>query len=157
MSPIPTIDKWFPMHTGEWERRWHLELDQVNDMMINFPHCIWNYRAGVGNKGPGFEVIWWRLDVQISWRLIWFFTMKGVELINLSSKTWREEFIVLDNSCISLVFNTSTEFTNILLSHAKICKNWLGICCFIADGIWRTKMSRALIWSGQCCWISKYL
>ena len=29
IGPIPTINKWFLLHTREWERRGHIELEQV--------------------------------------------------------------------------------------------------------------------------------
>ena len=29
IGPIPTINKWFLIHTREWDHRWHLGLDHV--------------------------------------------------------------------------------------------------------------------------------
>ena len=74
---------------------------------------------GVERRGPVFELSYWSLSVTLSWRLIWFFTTKGVEMIHLSSKSWWEEFRATDDSGIILVSNPSTEFANTILSHVE--------------------------------------
>ena len=61
-------------------------------------------------------MIFWRLDVTLSWWISWFITMKGVEMIHIFSKTWWEGLWATDDAGISLVFNTSTSFANTLLS-----------------------------------------
>ena len=67
--------------------RVNLNITIINGAMIKSPHGSWNHRAGFGRRGPGFEVIFWRLAVPLSWSFICFFTMKGVELIHLYSNT----------------------------------------------------------------------
>ena len=52
IGPILTINKWFSIHTGEWERRWHLGMDKVlihffiNIVVIygfsSIGICMWN-------------------------------------------------------------------------------------------------------------------
>ena len=129
----------------------NLNITIINGTMIKSTHDNWNHRAGDGRRGYEFEVIFWRLNVQLYWWFIWFFIMKGVELIHLYHKTWWEEVRSTDDSGIRLVSNPSTEFANNILYHADICNNWMYIWCIIVDGIWRIKMMRALAWSGQCC------
>ena len=46
-------------------------------------------------------------------------TMKCIELIHLSPKTWREEFWNMDDAGISHVSNSSTAFTHTHLSRAE--------------------------------------
>ena len=126
-------------------------------MVIKSPHDSWNHRSGVGRRGPGFGVICWRLDAPLSWWLIWFFAIKGVELIHLSYQTWWEEFWATDDAGISFVSNYSTTFANNLLYHAEICNNWLERWCIIVDGIWMSEMMRSITWSGQFFFISNHL
>ena len=102
-----------------------LNITVVNGTVIKSPRGSWNHRDGFGRRGPGFEVSFWRLDVPFSWWFIWFFNMKGVELIHISSKTWWYKFRATYDAGISLVSNTSTSFANTLLSHAESCNNWL--------------------------------
>ena len=52
--------------------------------------------------------------------------------------------------------NYSTEFVNRFLSSAEICNNWLESFCVIVGGIGRTKMMRALTWSGQVSSVSNH-
>ena len=134
--------------------RVNLNITIINEMIIKSPHDSWNNSNGFERRCTGFEVIFWMLAVTLSWRFIWCFTMKGVELIYLSSKTWWEKFSATDDSGIIFVSNTSTEFANTLLSHLCSCKNWMERWCIIVDGRWRTAMMRDLTWSGQCCWRS---
>ena len=119
---------------------WSVDFDItiINDIMINSPHDSWNNRAGVGSRGPGFEVRCYRLASPLSPWFVWFITMKGVELIRVSSKTWWGEFRDMDDSGINFLSNYSTTFENNLLYHAEICNNWLYWCCIIVDGRWRT-------------------
>ena len=65
--------------------RVNLNITIINGMMIKFLCGIWNNRTGFGRIGRGFEVSWFRLAVPLYWWLIWFFTMKFVELIHPSS------------------------------------------------------------------------
>ena len=129
--------------------RANLNIIIINGMVITSTHDRWNHRAGFGRRGTGFEVSFWILAVSLSWWLIWFFTMKGVELIHLYSTTQWEEFRATDDSGTSLVSNPSTEFKHSLLYHAKSCNIWLEICCIIVDGIRRKKIMIALTWSVQ--------
>ena len=69
--------------------RVNFNITIINGMMIKSTCDIWNHRASVGRKGPGFEVSCCRLAVTIYWWFI-FFTMKEVEIINLSFKNWWE-------------------------------------------------------------------
>ena len=137
--------------------RVNLNITIINDMTIKSPHDSWNHRASVRNRGPGFEVICWRLAVPLSWGFIWLFTIKGVELIHLSYKTWWEEFRAIEDEGISLVYNPSTVFAINHLYNAESCNNWLYILFIIVDGRRRTKMMKALTWSGKCCWSSNNL
>ena len=140
-----------------WELlRFNFNIIIINGMIIKYPHDSWNHRAGVGRRGYGFEVRLWRLDVTLSWRFIWFFTMKGIETIHISFKTCWEEFRATDDAGISLVCNPSTSFENILLFHVESCNNWLEICCIIVDGILSTEMMISLNWSGKYCWSSNH-
>ena len=103
----------------KWKNwRVNLNITIINGMMIKYTNDCWNHRAGVGRRSHWFEVIFWRLAVTLSWRFIWFFNIEGVELINLSSKTWWEEFRATDDAAVILVSNPSTVFTNTLLYHA---------------------------------------
>ena len=120
--------------------RANLNIIIINGMVITSTHDRWNHRAGFGRRGTGFEVSFWILAVSLSWWLIWFFTMKGVELIHLYSTTQWEEFRATDDSGISLVSNPSIAFTNSLLSHMESCNISLERCYIIFDEIWRTKM-----------------
>ena len=79
-------------------------------------------------------------------------TMKGVELIHLSSKTLWEEVSSTNDAGRSLMSNHSTAFANTLLSHTDSWNNWLERCSIIFDWRWRTKIMRALTWIGQCIW-----
>ena len=121
--------------------------------MIKSTHDSWNHITGFGRRGPGFEVSFWRLAVPLYWWLSCLITMKDVELINISYKTWWEELRYTYDSGISLVSNTSTEFANTLLSHAEICNKRLKICCINVGGRWRAEMMITLTWNGQCSWI----
>ena len=76
-----------------------------------------------------------RFPVRIYWWIIWFFTMKGVELIHISYKNWWEEFRATDDAGIILVSNPSTPFENTLLYLAESFNNGLEICYIIVDGI----------------------
>ena len=155
------ISNWFN-RSGVWiwnrsrvEFSWklwrvNLNITIINFMMIKYPHDSWNHRADIGRGGSGFEVSCCRLGVTLSWWFIWFFAVKGVELINLSYKTWWEEFMSMDDAGISLITNTSAEFANTLLSPVESCNNWLERWCIIFYGRRGTKIMRALTWSGQC-------
>ena len=110
-----------------------------------------------GRRGPIFEVSCWRLAIPLSWWISSFFTMKGVELIHLYYKTWWDAFRSTDDAGISLISNPFAAFTNTLLSHAESCNNWLESFRIIVDGIWRTKMMRALTWSGKYSWNSNHI
>ena len=63
--------------------RVNLKITITTGMMIKYNYDIWNHRTDFGRRGPGFEVICWRLTVPPSWWISFFFTMKGVELIDL--------------------------------------------------------------------------
>ena len=106
--------------------RVNLNTTIINVIIINYLHYSWNHRTGFGMRGPGFEVSGCMLAAPLSWWIIWLFTMKGVEIIHISSKNWREEFRSKDDSGISFVSNPSTSFSNSLLYNAKIWNNWLG-------------------------------
>ena len=129
----------------------------INVITIKPPHDIWNQRAGVGRICPVFEVSCWSLAVPLSLWFIWFFTMKGVELIYLSYKNCWEKFWATDDAGISFVSISSTKFTNTLLFHAESCNNCLERCCIIVDGIRRTKIMRVLTWSVQLFWRHNHL
>ena len=162
------IIDWFN-RSGVWIWNWfrvrinwklwsgNFNITNINGMMINSPHDSWNHKVGFGRRGTGFEVSCRRLAVPFSWWLIWFITMKCIELIHISHKTWWEEFWTTDDAGIRFVSNYSTAFTNALLYHAEIYNNWLGSWCLIVDGIWRSEIMRALTWSGQCFWSSNHL
>ena len=124
--------------------RLNLSITIINVTRINSPHNSWNHRPGFGGRGTGFELIFWRLDVTLSWWLSWFITMKGVALFHLYSTTWWEEVRDMDDSCIRLVYNSSTEFTNNILLNAESCNNWQGIFCINICGRRSTKMMRVL-------------
>ena len=134
-----------------------LNITIINGIITKSTHDIWKHRTGFGRRGPEFEGSCWRLSVTLSWWFIWFFTMKGIEWIHISSKTWWEEFRSMDDTCISLVFNPSTSSANILLYHAESCNNWMEICCIIVDGRQSANMMRAMNWSGQCFCSSNHL
>ena len=76
----------FTFNWKPWMVNYNITI--INGMMIKCPHDSWNYRTVLGRRGPGFKVIFWRLYVTLSWWLVWLFTMKGIELIHLSSKNW---------------------------------------------------------------------
>ena len=90
---------------------WRVKLNTtiINGMMIKPPYDIWNHRASVGRRGPVFGVIFWRLNVTLSWCFIRLITMKGVELIHIYSKNWWEEIRDTDDAGIRIVSNTSTS------------------------------------------------
>ena len=125
-----------------------ININIIKGMMIKYPHDSWNHRSGVGRRGSGFEVILWRLNVTLSWSLIYLLSMKGFELIHLSSKIWWKEFRSTYYSGIRLVSNPSTVFANTILSHTEIWNNWLERWCIIVDGRRRTEMMIELTWSG---------
>ena len=127
-----------------------LNITIINGMVIKSHHDSWNHRNSFGRRGTGFEVRFWRLDVPLSWWLSWFITIKGVELVRISSNNWWEEVRATDNSGISLVSNSSKYFANNLLSNVKICNKWLESLCIFVRGIWGNKIMIALNWSGQC-------
>ena len=135
--------------------RLNLNITIINVMMIKSPHDIWNQRTFFGRRGPVFEVRWWRLAVKLSWWISWFTTIKGIKLVHISSKTWREEVRAVDNSGIILLSNSSTAFINNLLSNAESFNNCMESFCINFLDRWGTKMMRALNWSGQCSWVSK--
>ena len=91
--------------------------------MIKSTHDILNHRTGFGGRYPGFEVIWQRLAVSLSWWISWFFNTKGVALIHIYYNNWWEEFKATDDAGISLVYDPSTSFANTLISHAERCNN----------------------------------
>ena len=124
--------------------RVNININIINSIMTGSPHYSWNHRAVVGRRGPVFEVSLWRLTVPLYWWFIWFFNMKYVALIIFSSKTWWEEFMAMDDACISLVSNPSTAFSNNVLYHADIWNKFLEIYCIIVDGRLRNKMTRSL-------------
>ena len=75
------------------------------------------------------------MDVPLYWSFIWFFTMKGVVMIHIFSKTWWEETRATDDAGISLVSNLSTALANNLLSsHGEVCNTSLERCCIIVGG-----------------------
>ena len=135
-------------------RLWRVNLNITinNGMMIKYRCDSWNLRTAFVRRGPVFEVWFLRLALPLSWWLSWFFTMKGVEFIHLTSKTWWEKLRANYYACISLVSNTSTSFTNNRMSHAESYNNWLESWCIIGDERWRINMMRELTWSGQCRW-----
>ena len=118
--------------------------------MIKSPS--WNHRAGFRRRGLVFQMGLWRFYVPLSWWFIWFFTLKGIETIHLSSKNWWKGFRVTYDVDISLVPNPSISFANTLLSRTDIWINCLYRCCINIEWRWRTKIMRLLTWSGQCCW-----
>ena len=95
--------------------RVNLNIIITNIMMIKYPYNIRNHRTGFGRRDPWFEGDLWRFAVPLSWRTIWFITMKVIELVHLSSKTWWELVRATDDSGISLVSNYSIELANSLL------------------------------------------
>ena len=114
--PHFTIINWFN-RSGVWIwnifrvkfnwKLWRVSLNItiINGMMIKSLRDSWKHRTCFGSRGYVFEVIFWRLAVPLYWWLSWFLTMKGVEFINLSSKTWWEKFRATDDTDISLVSN----------------------------------------------------
>ena len=162
------IVSWFN-RSGVWIWNWfrvklnwktwsvNLKTTIINGMMINFPHDSWNHRYGVVRIGPRFEVSCWMLADTLSWWFIWFITMKVVGLIRISYKIWWEVFWTTDNAGISLESNYSTALSNILLSCAEICNNWLERLCIIFNGRWRFEMMIELIWIDRCFWGSNRL
>ena len=130
-----------------------LNITIINGKMINSPHDSWNHRNDFWRRVHRFKVSYWRLDIPISWWISRFITKKGVELVHFSSKAWWEEVRSTDDSGISLLFSPSTSFSINLLSNINSCNKWPESSCIIVGGIWRTKMMRALTWSGQCSWV----
>ena len=127
-------------------------LTIINGMMIKSPYDSWNHRPDFWTRGPVFEGICWRLAVSLSWFLSQIITIKGVELICLYYKTSWEKCRVRYDAGISLVSNPSAFSENNLLSNAEIYNNYLSSCCIIFGRKWRTKMMRAMTWSGKCIW-----
>ena len=162
------IINWFDW-SGIWIWNWcivrlncklssgNFNITIIYGTMINFTHDSWNHRVGYGRRGPVFEVSFWRLAVPFYWCLFWFVIINCIELIHISPKTWWELFWTTDDACISFVSNSSTSFTNTLFSRAEIWNKWMDSFCVIVAGRWRTKIIRALTWSGQCCWSSNHL
>ena len=156
-------------HSGVWIwnrfriifkwKLWRMDLNitVINGMMIEYPHDSWNHRTDFGRRVPGFGVRFWRLAVPLYWWLSWFITIKVVEFIHLYSKACWEEFRATDDAGISFVSNPSTAPANNILSHVERYNNYLESWCISVDGRWRTKIMRALTWSGQCSWTSNYL
>ena len=56
----------------------NLNITTINGMMIKSIHDIQNHSTGFEERGPGFEVSFWRLDVTLYWWLSWFFAKKVV-------------------------------------------------------------------------------
>ena len=129
----------------------------INVMVIKSPHDIWNHRNNFGRRCPGFEVIFYRLDVPLYCWLILFITMKGVELIHIYSNNWWKEVRATDDSGIKPVSNYSTVFAKNLPSKTENFNKWMGSCCIIVGGIQRTKLVISTTWSGQCIWGSNNL
>ena len=162
------IINWFN-RSGVWIRNWfklrlnwkiwggNFNITIIYGMIIKFPHDSWNHRVSSGRRGPGFEVIYRMLAVPFFWWLFCFVTMKCIELIHFSPKTWWEEFWTTDDVHIRFVSNYSTTVTNNILSHAEIWNNWLESCCIIFSERWRAEMMRALTWSGKWCWRYNHL
>ena len=132
--------------------RVNLNITIINGTMIKSPRDSLNHRTVLGSRHPGFGVSWRRLDVPLSWWIIWFITTKGVEFINISSKICEEEFRATYDAGTRVFPNPSTAFSNTCLYHAESCNKWLESCCIIVDGIWRTKMTRALTQSRKYSW-----
>ena len=129
----------------KWKQwRVNLNITIINGMMIKYPHYSWNHRDGFGRRRHGFEVSCWRFAVPLSWWISWFIAIKGVEMVHISSKNWRKEFMATDDAGIILMLNYSTEFTNNLLLKSESCNNWLESCCINVGVNWRTKMMRAM-------------
>ena len=135
----------------------NLKITIISDMMIKYPHDSWNHRTGFGRRGPGFEAIFWRFSVPLFWWIGWFTVTKGIELVNLYSKTCREELMSVNNSDIILVSNYSISFANNCLSNAGILNKWLESLCIIVRVRLRTKMTRAILLIFQYCWVSNHL
>ena len=133
--------------------RVNLNIKIINYMMIKSPHGRWNHSTSFGRRVTVFEVNFWMLDVPLYWCISWFVTMKGVELVQISSNTWWEEVRTTDYASISLVSNSSTSFANSLLSNAEICNKCLGGFCIIVGERWRTKTMKVLTWSGKGSWV----
>ena len=93
----------------DW-KLWRVELNItiINGMMIKSPHNSWNHRTVFLGRGPWFQMSCCRFSVSLSWWIIWFFAMKGVELIHISYKNWWEEFMSMDDAGILLMYNPST-------------------------------------------------
>ena len=60
-------------------------------------------------------------------------TMKGIDLIHISSNTWWGGFWTTDDAGIIFVSNYSTVFENIILSHTESYNNCLDRYCIIDD------------------------
>ena len=78
--------------------------------------------------------------------------MKGVELFHISSKNFWEEVRATVNEVIILMYNSSTSFTNSLLSNVEISNNGMISYRIIVGGRWRNNTTRAPTWSGQLIW-----
>ena len=94
-------------------------------MIIKSPHDSLNHRVGFGRRGPRFEVSCWMLSVPLSWWFVWFVTMRCIKLIHIFPKIWWEEFWTTGDAGIGFVFNSSTAFTNTLLSCVDSFNNCL--------------------------------
>ena len=135
----------------------NLKITIINGMIIKSPRDSWNHRTGFGRRVSVFEVSWWSLAVKLTWRLIYFFIMKGFGPIHLYSNNWWEEFRATDDAGIRIVSNPSTEFGNTLIYNADRCNNYLERCCILFGGRRRTKMMRAPTWSDKYSWVSNNL
>ena len=133
--------------------RVNLNIKIINYMMIKSPHDRWNHSTSFGRRATVFEVNFWMLYVPLYWCISWFVTMKGVELVQISSNTCWEEIRTTDYASTSLVSNSSTAFANSLLSNAGICNKCRGGFCIIIGGRWRTKTMKVLTWSGKVSWV----
>ena len=127
-----------------WNRVWggfkwilwrvNLNITIVNGKIIMSPYDSQDHMYGFGRRGTGCEVNCWRFSVPLYWWISCFITMKGVELVNISSKTWWDEFRATIDTVISVVSNSSTAFSNNILSNYEVFRNSLKSCCVIIGG-----------------------
>ena len=121
-------------------------------MPIKPPQDIQKQSNCFVRRVPGFEVNCRKLAIPLSWWLSWFITMKGIELINLYSKTVWNYFRSADDSGIIIVSNYSTETTNNLLSNVDSCTECTESYCINVFGIRSKQMMIVMNLRGQVCW-----
>ena len=79
IGPIPTMNKWFSIHTREWERRGHLRLEKVHSGIYWGHHF---FHGGVEGRG------WWQISEGSKYGFFNVPPLVSVVIQTLKSRMW---------------------------------------------------------------------